>query len=358
MKPVVRLIEPLALAAALPLLFIAVSAVLGDVDAGTLGAALILGLVSVSLVYIRLVSARQLRRLRRLERSQLTAADVDELRLRMLSEFERMHAATQQAADLVRGLTARVAQIGVATGAAVPAARSDSGTDLIAAIRESQHKVSLDVRRGLERTFEQIEALDQLRAVFQPVLPLPPTRGWAASPDLLLLLVELVRRRRPRTIVECGSGASTIWLAYALRTFDIDGRIVSLEHETDHAGQTAEYLEAHGLDDLVDLRVAELEVQRFDGADRPWYAQPHWKDLRDVDLVLVDGPPATTGSLARCPALFALAPALADGATVILDDLIRQDEKDTVELWQAAFPGLDIATRNLEKGCAILTWSR
>ena len=68
---------------------------------------------------------------------------------------------------------------------------------------------------------------------------LPSTRGWAASPDLLLVLVDLMITERPSLVVECGSGASTLWLALAMRRFKIDGRIVALDHDPVSAARPA-----------------------------------------------------------------------------------------------------------------------
>jgi hypothetical protein len=47
--------------------------------------------------------------------------------------------------------------------------------------------------------------------------PLPLLRGWAASPDVLLLVVRQIVNDRLQTVVELGSGASTVILARALK---------------------------------------------------------------------------------------------------------------------------------------------
>src|SRR5699024_11233349 len=45
---------------------------------------------------------------------------------------------------------------------------------------------------------------------------LPPLRGWATSPDVLLRLHTHIMATRPNVIVEFGSGASTLVIADAL----------------------------------------------------------------------------------------------------------------------------------------------
>src|SRR4029453_6873879 len=68
----------------------------------------------------------------------------------------------------------------------------------------------------LWRHFRQLEALVGLHAILRPDRDLPETRGWSASPDFLLGLVAHAMATRPRVIVECGSGVSTVLLARCL----------------------------------------------------------------------------------------------------------------------------------------------
>ena len=147
----------------------------------------------------------------------------------------------------------------------------------------------------LKQTFRQVEAITNLSAMLPTSEVLPATRGWAASPDLLLVLVDRVITQRPSLIVECGSGASTLWLALALRRFGIDGRIVSLDHDPVFADKTRGFLARHGVSDLVDVRDAPLEDFSLAGGTYSWYARRAWEDLAGIDLLFVDGPPAATG---------------------------------------------------------------
>src|SRR5690606_6972324 len=70
-------------------------------------------------------------------------------------------------------------------------------------------------RRQADRMFRQLEALQNLYHLIQVRHEMPPSRGWALSPDVLLSYVQEILDRHPRTVLECGSGASTIWAAYA-----------------------------------------------------------------------------------------------------------------------------------------------
>ncbi|HTU77032.1 MAG TPA: class I SAM-dependent methyltransferase [Trebonia sp.] len=206
----------------------------------------------------------------------------------------------------------------------------------------------------LKQTFRQVEAITNLSAMLPTSEVLPATRGWAASPDLLLVLVDRVITQRPSLIVECGSGASTLWLALALRRFGIDGRIVSLDHDPVFADKTRGFLARHGVSDLVDVRDAPLEDFSLAGGTYSWYARRAWEDLSGIDLLFVDGPPAATGDKARYPALVLLSQALSPSATVVLDDLVVPDMQDTLRLWLDAYPDLGSEILPLEKQAALL----
>jgi predicted O-methyltransferase YrrM len=220
----------------------------------------------------------------------------------------------------------------------------------LAAARRIESRLGTELRQ----TFRQVEAIQNLSAMLPTSDVLPATRGWAASPDLLLVLVDEVIARRPSLVVECGSGASTLWLALALRRFGIDGRIVALDHDPVFAGQTRDFLARHGVSDMAEVRDAPLEDLCLADGTYSWYSRRAWKDLAGIDLLFVDGPPAATGAMARYPALPLLREALDPAATVVLDDLVVPDMRETLRLWLDAYPEFGSAILPLEKQAALL----
>jgi predicted O-methyltransferase YrrM len=220
--------------------------------------------------------------------------------------------------------------------------------------------VSLDkeIKKELRQTFRQLEALQNLSAVLPANDVLPATRVWAASPDLLVVLVDLVVTERPSLVVECGSGASTLWLALAMRRFKIDGRIVALEHDPAFGGKTRDFLARHDVGDLAEVRDAPLESFSLDGQTYSWYARPAWENLTGIDLLFVDGPPATTAPLARYPALPLLSGSLSPAGVAVLDDLIVPDMQKVLQLWLDAYPDFSSEILPLEKQAAVLRRSQ
>ena len=224
--------------------------------------------------------------------------------------------------------------------------------------RDIVRRVGADVEKKIEKeikqTFRQLEALQNLSAVLPASDVLPATRGWAASPDLLVVLVNLVITERPSLVVECGSGASTLWLALAMRRFGIDGRIIALDHDPVFGGKTRDILARHDVRDLAEVRDAPLENFSLDGETYSWYARRAWEDLTGIDLLFVDGPPAATGHQARYPALPLLSGSLSPVATAVLDDLVVPDMQDVLRRWLDAYRDFGSEILPLEKEAAVL----
>ena len=221
-------------------------------------------------------------------------------------------------------------------------------------VRRIETKIDIDLKTEVQQTFRQLEALQNLNAVLPATDVLPATRGWAASPDLLLVLIDLVISERPSLIVECGSGASTLWLALAMRRFQIDGRIIALDHDPVFGAKTRDLMARHGVSDLAEVRDAPLESFSLDGETYSWYARRAWEDLKGIDLLFVDGPPATTGHQARYPALPLLSGLLSPIATAVLDDLVVPDMQKVLRLWLDAYPDFGSEILPLEKQAAVL----
>jgi len=219
---------------------------------------------------------------------------------------------------------------------------------------DATRRVRAAIEKEIRQTFRQLEALQNLSAVLPTTDVLPASRGWAASPDLLLVLIDQVVTGRPSLILECGSGASTLWMALAMRRFGIDGRVVALDHDPVFADKTRDFLVRHGVGDLAEVRDAPLEEFDLGGETYAWYARAAWEDLTGIDLVFVDGPPAATGHQARYPALPLLREALSPAAVVVLDDLIVPDMQKVLRLWLDANPDFGSEILPLEKQAAVL----
>lgn len=223
------------------------------------------------------------------------------------------------------------------------------------AVKDSGAKCTRDLVAVQDRLYAQLESLLWLQRRLAIEGQLPPLRGWATSPDVLLRLHTHIMATRPRVIVEFGSGASTLVIADALQQCGA-GKLISIEHSDYYGGQTCGTLKAEKLERWVDLRIGALEPWEGghlnpEGAQKPsrWYPQRLLAGVESVDLVCVDGPPGATCLYSRYPALPALADKLSPHAEVWMDDTMRQEEKEICERWAGDY-GFELEYCPLEKG--------
>lgn len=160
--------------------------------------------------------------------------------------------------------------------------------------------------------------------------PLVWSSGAMTPAGFAAVCAEVGALDRP-TVVECGSGFSTLRLAELVR--ERGGRLVSLEHHDGWAQRVRRALAEAGLAETASVVLAPLEP----GEGLPWYGAEAVESLPEqIDLLLVDGPPAFdpgTG-FSRHPALPRLLDRLAENALVVLDDIDRPGEQQVLEAWR------------------------
>ncbi|HVB34898.1 MAG TPA: class I SAM-dependent methyltransferase [Patescibacteria group bacterium] len=216
------------------------------------------------------------------------------------------------------------------------------------------------IRSGIEgqyREYRRIESLFSLFGVLKVTSPLPSMRDWAISPDFGNLIVDTVHERRPKLALEFGSGVSTLVAGYALREAG-GGMLISLEHDRDFAEATIRNLKKHGLGDLVRVVHAPLRQVQMRGRDHLWYDTAALEDMKEIEFVIVDGPPGDLQELARYPALPLIWSHLRDDAVILIDDANRADERKMAELWCSEFPSLEAERIPTEAGAVIFLRSR
>ena len=209
--------------------------------------------------------------------------------------------------------------------------RSDGPT-----AEELLDSMASDLTKAMFVETQQTEALLQLLPKITPRWLLPPLGRWALDARAMLHLAQIFEDTRPSRVLELGSGTSSVWLGYLAES--VGAQVVSVEHDEEFADRTDELLRLHGLNDVVTIKRAPLEPLRLGDVDYAWYAAGAFSDVKDVDLVLVDGPVGSTNRWARYPAVPMLWTALDRDAVVVLDDSTRADEADALDAWTAEYP--------------------
>lgn len=186
---------------------------------------------------------------------------------------------------------------------------------------------SLDSRASTE--------LSQLNVGFIP---------WSASafqPAALMSVLNEISINNRKTVVEFGCGISTVYIAKILSASG--GHLVSVEHDPEWIDIVSRHLVAHELDRFVTLVFAPLQPCPLSLNGLAWYDLGRVSAAlvgRQVDLVVVDGPPAYERGqgLARYPALPALRTYLGDTCAIVVDDIDRHGERQMLRLWKKTMP--------------------
>jgi predicted O-methyltransferase YrrM len=222
----------------------------------------------------------------------------------------------------------------------------------VSGVRKDLFRVLVWVQRTPSVTHELGRLYDRL---VDHDRTMPELGDWAISPSTLVWMLDRLSDSSVRTILELGSGSSTIWFATALAKRGGEGRVVALESSADYADSTRTELAKHGLQaqvlhaPLVDTAVPGRENQ-------PWFDISVLPDLPPVDVLFVDGPVGATAREARYPAYPLLADRLALGATVFLDDTGRPAEAAIAKAWkQESFGGRRLReVRRLDRATAFV----
>lgn len=216
-----------------------------------------------------------------------------------------------------------------------------------------RRRIPQGMHERLKNESRQLESLASLHvALMDDSPPLPDTRGWAASPDLLKLTAELIHEEQPGLIVEAGSGVSTV--VYGRILEGQSGTVCSLEHESTYHEKNNRLIETHGLTGTCRVHHAPLVSHRINGEAWTWYDLDDIRFDRPIDLLFIDGPPERIQTLSRYPAVPLLFDHLSEEAVIVLDDGGREEEEEIVRKWTQEYPSLEAEYKSLEKGAFVL----
>ncbi len=188
------------------------------------------------------------------------------------------------------------------------------------------------------------------RLVLAPCAAYDPK--WSAAPDFLGLIADHALTARPKVIVECSSGVTTLILARCC-ALNGSGHVFSLENGPEFAARTRAELERFGLSGLATVIDAPLVPCPLDGREYQWYNLAGLPPL-EVDMLVIDGPPGFIQRHSRYPALPRLASRMTTGGVAFLDDAARPDERELVAMWLVHMPALRHDYIANERGCSIL----
>jgi hypothetical protein len=146
-----------------------------------------------------------------------------------------------------------------------------------------------------------------------------------------------------KQIIEFGAGISTLIFAKLIRVYDLDTKIVSVEHNKNWINILESYMEKAGIGGTVEFIHAEKGPSPLAKDGNTWYQlDAHMDKIKGkvFDSILIDGPEAHSSKirLSRYPALPFIAPYMnQERCFVCLDDTYRSGEKWILRKWSADY---------------------
>ena len=169
--------------------------------------------------------------------------------------------------------------------------------------------------------------------------PYIPWSDSALSATAVATVLNDIVVNRRSTIVECGGGVSSLFIGALLREQDQSGaHLYTIEHDEVWIEVLQEMLEDHYVDEWVTIIHAPLRETSISWNGEPWYDTAVLESEiqgNQIDLLLVDGPPAHHSELAysRYPAGPFFKTMLNERCCIVMDDIDRDAERKIVQAW-------------------------
>jgi hypothetical protein len=188
-------------------------------------------------------------------------------------------------------------------------------------------------------------AYSQLLKMFDNNTFLPLTK-WSISPkEVVHICNDLVINKR-KSIIEFGSGFSTVCIAQLLKINNIKATFFSVENDIEWAVELNNILHHLKLNEYVEIILAPIKdvpIQLAKDTQKKWYdtdiLNMELREVTNFDLVIVDGPFGGITPFARYSAIPFLEKKIALSYSIFLDDTHRVDEKQIGEDWKILLEG-------------------
>ncbi len=283
-------------------------------------------------------------------------------------QIEQLAKAKDEQAKLATERQQQVAQLTKTLEGQIPLAaeRQVQLKQQVNELTRIQDSLSQTIKTEITNATKQLEAFFSIQSYFESGQVIGELHGWPISPDLGLYLIQQLEANPYDLVIEFGSGTSTQLIAKTLATIAqrqptrLKPIQVAFEHLERYHQKSLAVLQQSGLTEAVALHHTPLKPYTSpDGEAYSYYdCEPALQALANafknnpapVILVLVDGPPGTTGPNARYPALPLLLKHFPDTQIdLILDDYNRPTEKEVISKWLNDLDALHISFDRIEE---------
>lgn len=210
------------------------------------------------------------------------------------------------------------------------------------------YKMSLNVNHylSLKNRIDNIYSATLLAPLMKERGYFPVTTSAMQLCSLNLILNDIVINNR-KTIIEFGSGITTIFIARLIKDNHLDSRLYSIDENKEWLAIVKKYINNEETQNSVDFIWADLKSSKYAISELDWYDEKVLEvGVKDnkFDMVIVDGPSAWKPEIemARYPAIPFMCEYLSESFSIFLDDTNRTGEQNVVALWKRNF-GLQFA---------------
>lgn len=181
-------------------------------------------------------------------------------------------------------------------------------------------------------------ALTQLLGLFK-INHFIPLTTWSASPQSIINILNIISLGERKSVIEFGSGATTLYIAQLIKTMSSDIKFISVESDITWFNKMKNFIKIYKIENYVQLILAP--ITDVDNA-LSYKGQTIWYDVtklenhltfKSIDLVIVDGPFGGSTPFARYSAFPVLKEYVAENAIWLLDDTNRSHEKEIIKEW-------------------------
>jgi hypothetical protein len=159
---------------------------------------------------------------------------------------------------------------------------------------------------------------------------------------LAVIINDIIINQR-KSIIEFGSGISTLAIANLIKKNNLECSIISVEDNKHWFDYINSFLKQNGLESFVNIIYAPLEKNNLALENNLWYSMEVINKVLSNEskfsLVIIDGPGAWQPKLrlSRYPAVPFLINSFAEEFSIFLDDTNRKGEKEIMDLWHQKF---------------------
>ena len=160
-----------------------------------------------------------------------------------------------------------------------------------------------------------------------------PVTGFSLSFQQIQHIINDIAYFKPTKILEFGSGISTVIISNFLKANKLNAKLYSVDNDLEWQDQVKNQIEGNNNTEFFHFPIGETEFS-FMNEKVKWYKIPRdhlINNLKEIDLVIVDGPSGGICKYSRFGFIPFLMNKLSIDAIIFVDDTHRPEEIDICE---------------------------